>query len=342
VYILVVGGAGYIGSHVCKILAASGFVPIVYDNLSTGHSWAVQWGPFIQADLEDEAALLDAFDLYKPKAVIHLASLINVRDSIVNPALYYEKNLFATLILLKAMVKKGISHLVFSSTAAIYGSPHYVPIDEKHPKAALNAYGKTKWAVEGMLEDFSHAYPLHFVSLRYFNACGADPEAQIGEAHHPETHLIPLSIHTALGLQPSLQIYGDDYPTPDGTAIRDYIHVLDLADAHVKALRYLFASGPSLQCNLGTGSGYSVKQIVDAVNLFAQKKIPVVICPRLAHDSPILVADASRAKEILQWEPRHSDLATIISTAWNWQQTFLNLEGGIILKKLIKKEAYSL
>ncbi len=317
--ILVIGGAGYIGSHVCKGLKENGFTPIVYDNLSTGHSWAVQFGPFIQGNIEDEASLLEAFERFKPKAVIHLASLINVRDSIVNPALYYEKNLVGTLHLLRAMVKAGVLNLVFSSTAAIYGSPQYVPIDEKHPKAPLNAYGKTKWAIEGMLDDFANAHGLRFAALRYFNACGADPSGLIGEAHEPETHLIPLVVRTALGLKPVLQVYGDDYPTPDGTAIRDYVHVADLADAHIRALRYLFEKGASLQANLGTGTGYSVKQIIDAVAQFGQKSVPTQILPRLAHDSPSLVADPTFAKQILNWQPQYSDLPTIISSAWNWE-----------------------
>lgn len=317
--ILVVGGAGYIGSHVCKELQEAGFTPVVYDNLSTGHSWAVQYGPFIQGSIEDEVALLEAFENVKPKAVIHLASLINVRDSIVNPALYYEKNLMGALVLLKTMVKAGVLNIVFSSTAAIYGSPQSIPIDEQHPKAPLNAYGKTKWAIEGMLEDFSHAYGLRFAALRYFNACGADASGIIGEAHEPETHLIPLVIRAALGLKPTLQIYGDDYPTPDGTAIRDYVHVSDLANAHVKALQYLFEKGISLQANLGTGNGYSVKQIIHAVEQFGQKSVPIQILPRLSHDSPVLVADPSRARKVLSWHPQFSDLPTIISSAWKWE-----------------------
>ena len=195
--ILVVGGAGYVGSHVCKELLQAGFTPVVYDDLSTGHSWAVRFGMLVQGRIEDEAMLLETFERVRPKAVIHLASLINVRDSIVNPALYYEKNLLGALVLLKAMVKWGLLNLVFSSTAAIYGPPQRVPIDEAHPKAPLNAYGKTKWAIEGMLEDFAHAYGLRFAALRYFNACGADEGGQIGEAHEPETHLIPLVIRTA-------------------------------------------------------------------------------------------------------------------------------------------------
>ncbi len=328
--VLVVGGAGYIGSHVCKALAEAGFTPVVYDNLSTGHRWAVRFGPFIQGDMEDEEGLIRTFEKVLPQAVIHLASLINVRDSIANPALYYEKNLLGTLTLLKAMVKKGILNLVFSSTAAVYGAPQYVPMDENHPKKPLNAYGKTKWAIEGMLEDFSHAHNLCFAALRYFNACGADPSGLIGEAHDPETHLIPLVIRVAIGLQSELQVYGDNYPTPDGTAVRDYIHVLDLADAHVKALRYLFAQKHSLQANLGTGEGYSVKQIIDAVQQHGGKTVPVRILQRLPQDSASLVANSSFARKILNWRPRFSDLPTILSSAWNWEVN----RPAMILKRL--------
>lgn len=317
--ILVVGGAGYIGSHVCKVLLENGFTPVVYDNLSTGHSWAIRFGSLIQGDIADETALLEAIEKVRPKAVIHLASLINVRDSITNPALYYEKNLSGALALLKAMVKAGVLNLVFSSTAAIYGAPQYLPIDEKHPKVPLNAYGKTKWAIEGMLEDFAQAYGLCFAALRYFNACGADPSGLIGEAHEPETHLIPLVIRTALGFNAVLQVYGEDYPTPDGTPIRDYVHVLDLADAHLKALRYLFEKGLSLQANLGTGRGYSVKEIIEAVAHYGQTEVRIQILPRLPQDSPALVADPSLAKQMIHWEPKYSDLSFIISSAWNWE-----------------------
>ena len=320
-----IGGAGFIGSHVCKALAEAGFVPVTYDHLQTGHSWAVQFGPFIQADLEDEEALAQAFEEYQPAAVIHLASLINVRDSIVNPAPYYQTNFLGTLSLLKAMVRAEVFYLVFSSTAAIYGSPQYIPIDEKHPKAPLNPYGKTKWAVEGMLEDFDRAHGLRFAALRYFNACGADPEGAIGEAHEPETHLIPLIIETAMGLKGFLQVYGEDHPTPDGTAVRDYIHVLDLANAHVKALRYLLKNKTSLQANLGTGSGYSVRQIIGAVEKFSERKIPTQILPRIPQDPPILVADSNLAKKALNWKPTHSSLEEIISTAWNWHENKLIL-----------------
>ncbi len=339
--VLVVGGAGYIGSHVCKVLAEVGLTPVVYDNLSTGHSWAVRFGPFVQGDVEDELVLEEAIEKYRPHAVIHLAALSNVRESIANPGLYYEKNLAVSLSLLKTMVRLGIRHLVFSSTAAIYGAPQYVPIDENHPKAPLNAYGKTKWATEGMLEDFSHAHGLRYAALRYFNACGADPSGLIGEDHEPETHLIPLVIRTAMGMKTHLDVYGDDYSTPDGTAIRDYIHVLDLAEAHVKALRYLFSQERSLQVNLGTGSGYSVKQIIEAVQSFSQKEVPVRIIPRLAQDSPVLVANSSLAKKVLQWEPRYSDLSTIISTAWNWQKKHLSHSPEVLHNLISSREISS-
>lgn len=318
-HILVTGGAGYIGSHVCKALKSAGFVPVVYDNLLKGHSWAVQWGPFVQGDLEDEERLDGAFEQYRPKAVIHLASLSNVREAIGQPAYYYEHNLGGALAVLKAMVRAEVSNIVFSSTAAIYGAPNYLPVDEKHPKAPLNAYGKTKWAIEGMLEDFSNAHGLHFAALRYFNACGADLEGMIGEAHKPETHLVPVTIQAALGERGALQVYGTDHPTPDGTAIRDYVHVIDLAEGHLQALRYLTENKSSLQVNLGTGVGYSVKQIIDAVEAFGQRVVPVEIVPRLAHDSSVLVADAGLARQLLGWDPKYSDLQTIISSAWNWQ-----------------------
>lgn len=315
--ILVVGGAGYIGSHICKALKALHWNPITYDNLSTGHSWAVQFGPFIEGDLEDEWTLMEAFESYQPKAVIHLASKINVREASINPGLYYEKNLFGTVTLLKTMVKMKVPHLVFSSTAAIYGSPQYVPIDETHPKMPLNAYGKTKWAIEGMLQDFFQAHDLRYCALRYFNACGADAEGLIGEAHEPETHLIPRVIQSLWDEAP-FQIYGNDFPTPDGTAIRDYIHVNDLAQAHIRALQYLMRGDEPVELNLGTGMGYSVQQIVNAVEQFAKQKVLVQMCDRLPHDAPILVADPALAKKTLHWEPVYSDLHTIIKTAWHW------------------------
>ncbi len=335
--VLVVGGAGYIGSHVCKALKEASYTPVVYDNLSEGHLWAVQFGPFIQGDLEDETALSKAFDEVQPIAVIHLVSLINVRASIQNPALYWEKNVGGALFLLKTMAQKSVKPLIFSSTAAVYGAPQYTPIDEKHPKAPLNAYGKTKLAIEGMIEDFAHAHGLKFMILRYFNASGADLSGTIGEAHNMETHLIPLAIQTALGLRGELSIFGNDYSTIDGTAVRDYIHVSDLADAHVLALGHLLQGKESLQLNLGTGSGCTVKQIVEMVEQYGQKKIPTQICPRLAQDSPELVANADLAREILNWRPQKSDLASIISSAWNWEVK----RPQFILDKLIGRQIVS-
>ncbi len=332
--ILVVGGAGYIGSHVCKILKKAGLIPVVFDNLSTGHSWAIQFGEWIQGSLEDEKALERAFDEIQPAAVIHLASLINVRDSLVDPALYWEKNLLGTLVLLKTMVKKRVLNLVFSSTAAVYGAPQTVPIDEEHPKFPLNPYGKTKWAIEEMLEDFSHSHGLRFAILRYFNASGADPEGLIGEAHNPETHLIPLVIQTALGLREVLTVYGNDYPTPDGTAIRDYVHVQDLADAHLRALKALLEGGESFRINLGTGKGYSVHEIIQAVEQLGKRAVPIQIAPRLSHDSPILVANADLARKKLGWQPNLSDLSTIISTAWAWELK----RPPVLLNKLIQSK----
>lgn len=317
-HVLVVGGAGYIGSHVCKAVASQGWIPVVYDNLSQGHSWAIQWGPFVQGDVEDQERLDGAFEQFCPQAVIHLASLINVRDAITEPARYYEHNVGGALAVLRAMVRAEVRDIVFSSTAAIYGRPHYTPIDEKHPKAPLNAYGKTKWTIEGMLEDFANAHEIRFAALRYFNACGADLDGVIGEAHRPETHLIPLAIQAALGEREKLQVYGADHTTLDGTAIRDYVHVMDLAKGHLQALCYLREKGRSIQVNLGTGVGYSVKQILVAVENFGGKAVPVEIVARLAHDSSILVADPRLAQELLGWDPRYSDLETIIASAWQW------------------------
>ena len=253
--------------------------------------------------------------------MIHLASLISVRDSINNPAIFYE-SLLGTLTLLKAMVQKNVKHIVFSSSAAVYGEPKYVPIDENHPKEPMNAYGRTKLAIEGMLKDFSSAHGLSFSALRYFNACGADPKAQIGEAHLPETHLIPLAIRTAMGEEPILQIYGDSYSTQDGTAVRDYVHVLDLASAHVKALEYILEKNENLTLNLGSGKGYSVKEIIDEVVRFSQTEIKTKIVPKFVHDTPALIADCSLAKKNLGWKPNYSDLPTIIETAWKWHEAF--------------------
>lgn len=254
-----------------------------------------------------------------------MASSINVRESLVNPSLYYYNNTIGSLCLLQAMLASGISYIVFSSTAAVYGTPHHTPMGENHPLAPLNAYGKSKRAVEDLLDDFFNAHGISYAALRYFNACGADAEGRIGEAHAPETHLIPLIIKKALvplGTHVSpLAVFGDDYDTPDGTAIRDYVHVTDLATAHVKAVDYLLKRGEPIKLNLGTGRGFSVKEVIAAVSTFSGRDIPYEIQPRLAHDSPSLVADATQAQNVLQWTAKHSDLSTIIESAWKWHSS---------------------
>lgn len=315
--ILVTGGAGYIGSHVCKALAQAGYTPITYDNLKGGYRWAVKWGPFIQNDILNTEALCSVFEQYSPLAVFHLASSINVRESLQDPGKYYHNNVCGTLSLLQAMVRCRISYLVFSSTASIFGNPHYVPMDENHPKAPLHAYGKSKYMVELMLEDFQKAHGLCSAALRYFNAAGADKEGEIGEAHVPETHLIPLVIQTALGQREALDIYGANYNTEDGTAVRDYIHVYDLALAHIKALEWLIANKKSLQVNLGTGQGYSIKQVIESVQQISGKKVMSRISAP-SPDAACLVANPSKAFEILHWKPQHSSLEQIVESALGW------------------------
>ena len=320
-HVLVTGGAGYIGSHVCKALHKAGFIPVTYDNLSQGKKSAVKWGPLVQKDLHDKVALVDTMRVYKPVAVIHLASLIDARESQKEPAKYYHNNVTGTLVLLDAMRLSGIDCFVFSSSAAVYGTPHYTPIDEQHEKNPQNTYGKTKLMVEEILQDYQRAYGLASISLRYFNAAGADPEGEHGEAHEPETHLIPLTILTALGKRSSLSVYGTDFPTKDGTAIRDYIHVSDLADAHVRALQYLFEKKQCLALNLGTGTGYSVREIITEIEKLTKKPLPHALSPRNPADPAILIADAKAATHLLHWRPRYSDLPTLLSTALSWHRS---------------------
>ena len=312
--ILVVGGAGYIGSHVCKALKEAGFHPIVYDNLSNGHSWAVKWGPLVEGDLSNPQALDEVFTTYQPKGVIHLASSIDVKESMANPDKYYQNNVEGTRHLLEAMVRHKVDQIVFSSTAAVYGRPQQVPIPEDHPCEPINVYGKTKWLAEQLLSEF----PLRSVSLRYFNAAGADESAEIGEAHTVETHLIPVAIFAALGKNP-LKVFGIDHPTPDGTPIRDFIHVSDLAQAHVLALQWLQKGGTKIALNLGSGNGYSVQEVIAAIELEIGP-VPHEIAPRNPYDPPALVADISLAQKTLNWSPQKSDLATIISSAVKWHQ----------------------
>jgi len=316
--VLVTGGAGYIGSHVCKRLSASGYTPVAVDDLSRGHAWAVKWGPLEEVTLSDTDTLERVVDKYSPTGVIHLAGYTYVGESVERPGFYYTNNVAGSLNLLETMREKGLNRIIFSSSAAVYGLPMEVPIPEDHPKAPINPYGFSKLAVERFLEDYDRALGLRSVSLRYFNACGADSEGETGEAHDPETHLIPRVLGAALGEVPGLAIFGVDYDTPDGTCIRDYIHVTDLADAHVRALEYLLEGGPTTACNLGTGRGFSVREIIDAAEAVTGQSIAVAVAPRRAGDPSRLVSESKRAARALGWRPKHSDLPTILETAWRW------------------------
>lgn len=316
--ILVVGGAGYIGSHACKALAQVGYTPISYDNLVHGHSWAVKWGPLEVGDIANSTQLESVLDHYRPHAVMHFAAYAYVGESVQNPSKYYQNNVVGTLTLLEAMRKYRINKLVFSSTCATYGIPRNVPIREDHPQAPINPYGASKWMIERILKDFDTAYDLRSISLRYFNAAGADPQTEIGESHIPETHLIPLILDVAAGLRPSITVYGDDYPTHDGTCIRDYIHVSDLAHAHVLALRALEGGVESTAYNLGNGQGFSVREVIEVAEAVTRQQVPVKIGSRRAGDPAILVGDASRIHDELGWMPKYRTMEDIISTAWKW------------------------
>jgi UDP-glucose-4-epimerase GalE len=316
--VLVTGGAGYIGSHTAKALAQAGHEPLVLDNLSAGHPWAVKWGPLFEWDLADAARLPQLLEKERVDAVLHFAASLLVGESVELPRKYYWNNVVNTLHLLDAMLEAGVKRIVFSSSAATYGNPIQVPIPEDHPKEPVNPYGETKLAMERALQWYGNAYGIKWVALRYFNAAGADPDGEIGEVHDPEAHIIPLTIKAALGERSHVEIYGTDYPTPDGTAIRDYIHVTDLGDAHVRALNYLADGGPSRPLNLGTGHGYSVREVINAVGKISPKPVPFREGPRRAGDPPVLVADASNAGKVLGWKPQHSELETIIQNAWDW------------------------
>ena len=318
--ILVTGGAGYVGSHSCKALAAAGFLPVSFDNLSTGHRWAVQWGPLEKGDLDDIDAVRQALRRHRIEAVMHFAASSNVGDSMRRPGFYYRNNVGGTLNLLEAMIDCGIKKLVLSSSCATYGRPQNTPIPEGHPQSPMSPYGETKFAAERMLRWWDEVHGLRFVALRYFNAAGADAECRIGEAHDPETHLIPLAIATVLGQRPHLVIHGTDYPTADGTAVRDYVHVSDLAEAHLAALRHLLGGRHSLSCNLGTGRGHSVRQVIAAVERVARRRLPVIEGPRRPGDPPELVAFAQLANQVLDWKPEITDLERIVSTALRWHR----------------------
>ena len=317
--VLVTGGAGYIGSHACKALARAGYRPVAYDNLSRGHRAAVRWGPFVEGDVVDRAQVAATLRDYQISAVMHFAAFAYVGESVADPALYYRNNLYGTLSLLDAMRDSSIAVMVFSSTCATYGIPETNPIRETTPQLPVNPYGETKLAVERALRWYGEAYGLRYAALRYFNAAGADPDGDAGEEHEPETHLIPLTLRAVLGRGAPVRIFGTDYPTPDGTAIRDYVHVQDLAEAHVRAVAYLVAGGVSRAMNLGTGRGYSVREVIAAVEHAAARPVPQRETPRRSGDPPVLVADPSLAAELLGWRANLSDLDTIVRTALAWE-----------------------
>ncbi|RKE86107.1 UDP-glucose 4-epimerase GalE [Rhizobium sp. AG855] len=319
--ILVTGGAGYIGSHTCLALSAKGYVPVVYDNFSSGHREFVKWGPAEDGDIRDRARLREVLALHKPAAVLHFAGLIEVGQSFKEPEAFYDINVGGSLALLQAMMEADIRAFVFSSTCATYGRPEYMPLDEAHPQAPINPYGRTKYIVEQALRDFDLCDRMRSVMLRYFNAAGADAEGRIGEWHTPETHAVPLLIEAALGRRAGFSIFGDDYETRDGTCIRDYVHVTDLADAHVRAVEYLLNGGETVAINLGTGTGTSVKELVSAVEAVSGRPLPVTQAERRAGDPPLLVASNETARTILGWEPEH-EIDDIIRSAWTWHSRF--------------------
>ena len=315
---LVAGGAGYIGSQTCKALASAGFLPVVYDNLSTGHREFVRWGSLVEGDLLDTETLANAFAEYRPAVVLHFAARAYVGESFEDPAKYYSNNVIGALRVLDAARSAGNVPIVFSSTCAVYGEPGTLPITEDTSLSPVNPYGRTKLAVEHALSDYDSAYGLRSARLRYFNASGCDPGGEIGESHEPETHLIPRAILAAMGRVEELSLFGDDYPTPDGTAVRDYVHVCDLANAHVAAVRLLLGGDESVTVNLGTGHGCSVREIVDAVERVTGLAVPYRIVARRQGDPAVLVADGSRAERLLGFSPEHSDIETIVHTAHAW------------------------
>jgi UDP-glucose 4-epimerase len=318
-HILVCGGAGYIGSHMVLLLLEQGHEVTVFDNLSTGHRDAVLGGRFEQGDLADSAALDRVLGSTTFDAVMHFAAFIRVEESVAEPGKYFRNNFCNTLNLLDAMVRHGVLRFIFSSTAAVYGEPKYVPVDEKHAREPINPYGASKRMVEDALFDYSNAHKLQSVPLRYFNAAAADPQARLGPRHNPLTHLIPLVLRAAAGINPNIKVFGRDYPTPDGTAIRDYIHVSDLCQAHLAAIEYLNNGGTTQAFNLGVGRGYSVQEVVDAVRRVTGREFEVITEKRRPGDPAQLVADPSLANRVLGWKAQHGDIDTIVAHAWAWQ-----------------------
>ncbi len=318
--VVVTGGAGYIGSHTCKALARAGYLPVTYDSLVHGHEWAVKWGPLEHGNILDRQRVDQVIEKYCPIAIMHFAAFAYVGESVTAPGKYYRNNVAGSLNLLEAACDHGVDQFVFSSTCATYGIPDQLPISEDTPQRPINPYGATKLVVERMLSDFGTAHGLRSMTLRYFNAAGADPEGEIGEDHDPETHLIPLVLDAASGLRPYVTVFGTDYETRDGTCIRDYIHVTDLADAHVRALDAIEGGAASGAFNLGNGQGFTVREVVDAVERIAGLRVPVRFGGCRAGDPAALVSDAKKARGILGWQPQLTGLDAIIRTAWAWHQ----------------------
>jgi len=319
--VLVTGGAGYIGSHTCKALSALGYLPVTLDSLIYGHTWAVKWGPLITGDITDSLVLDQVFSKYRPKAVIHFAAFAYVGESVDHPAKYYQNNVIGSIAILDAMRRHGCRNIIFSSSCATYGIPRQIPIPENHPQFPINPYGRSKLMMEQIIQDYGSAYGFSYVILRYFNAAGADPGGQIGEDHDPEPHLIPILLQTVLEQRSHTDVYGTDYDTPDGTAIRDYIHVTDLARAHVMALKYLAESRQNLCINLGTGRGYSIMEVIRAVQQVTGKSVTYRTVGRRPGDPPILVAKPEYAYSMLGWKPDFCEINATIATAWNWHQS---------------------
>lgn len=316
--IIVTGGAGFVGSHACKALARAGYLPVTLDNLERGHEWAVKWGPLERVDIRDERNLQRAFETWHPEAVVHFAAYAYVGESNTEPLKYYGTNVGGTANLLKACVTSGCKYVVFSSSCATYGIPVRLPLNETDPQRPINPYGYTKLVVERMLRDAEAAHGIRHVALRYFNAAGADPSGELGELHEPETHLIPLVLFTAMGRQNSIKIFGNDYLTVDGTCVRDYVHVSDLADAHVAAVEWLAAGNTSDSFNLGNGQGFSVAQVIKAAEMITGKEVKTDICARRPGDPPMLISDSTKAKRLLGWTPQFPDVDHQIAHAWRW------------------------
>lgn len=318
--ILIVGGAGYIGSHINKELTKQGYKTVVFDNLSSGKKELVKWGEFFEGDLGNIESIREVFKKYQIEGVMHFAAFKAVGESVVDPQKYYKNNVANTINLFEVMKENGVNKFIFSSSAATFGEPKYIPIDEKHPQSPINPYGETKLIVEHILRDYSSAYGFKYVSLRYFNACGADLEADVGEWPGSSSNLIPLVLDAAIGRREDIKVFGTDYPTKDGTCIRDYIHVTDLATAHVLAFKYLVDGGESQCLNLGNGRGFSVKEVIEMAKKVTGIDFKVTETDRRAGDPPELVADSKKAQEVLKWQPQYQDLERIVDSAWKWHQ----------------------